>query len=62
MKYICVGQPKTATKTMASIFNLLNFKVNSNPLCLNCNDDFVLVDNNIKYYIIYYFTFVFYYH
>jgi hypothetical protein len=49
MKYICVGQPKTGTKSIAKIFNLLNFKVNSNPLCLN--DDFILLDNNISYNI-----------
>jgi len=51
MKYVCVGQPKTGTKTMAKILNLLDFKVNSNPLCLNDNDDFILLDNNISYYI-----------
>jgi hypothetical protein len=50
MKYICIGQPKTGTKTMAKIFNLLNFKVNGNPLCLNDNDDFIMLDNNISYY------------
>lgn len=50
MKYICIGQPKTGTKTMAKIFNLLNFKVNSNPLCFNDNDDFIMLDNNISYY------------
>ena len=49
MKYICIGQPKTGTKTMAKIFNLLNFKVNSNPLCFD-NDDFIMLDNNISYY------------
>jgi hypothetical protein len=50
MKHVCVGQPKTGTKTMAKIFKLLNFKVNNNPLCLNDNDDFILLDNNISYY------------
>ena len=50
MKYVCIGQPKTATKTMAKIFELLNFKVNSNPLCLDEKDDFILLDNNISYY------------
>lgn len=50
MKYVCIGQPKTATKTIAKIFKLLNLKVNSNPLCLNEKDDFVLLDNNISYY------------
>lgn len=51
MKYVCVGQPKTGTKTMAKIFKLLNFKVNSNPLCLDNNEDFILLDNGISYYI-----------
>jgi hypothetical protein len=50
MKHVCIGQPKTGTKTIAKIFNLLNFKVNSNPLSLNDNDDFILIDNNISYY------------
>jgi len=50
MKYVCVGQPKTATKTMAKIFKLLNFNVNNNPVCLNKNEDFILIDNNISYY------------
>jgi hypothetical protein len=50
MKYICVGQPKTGTKTIAEIFRLLMFNVNNNPLCLNANDDFILLDNNIEYY------------
>jgi len=50
MKYVCVGQPKTGTKTIAKIFNLLNFKVNTNPFCLSDDDDFVLLDNNISYY------------
>ena len=49
-KYVCIGQPKTGTKTIAKIFNLLNFKVNSNPLCLERNTDFILLDNNISYY------------
>lgn len=50
MKYVCVGQPKTGTKTMAKIFDLLNFKVNGNPLCLNYDDDFILLDNNLSYF------------
>jgi hypothetical protein len=50
MKYICIGQPKTGTKTIAKIFNLLNFKVNTNPLCFNDNEDFIMLDNNISYY------------
>jgi hypothetical protein len=50
MKYICIGQPKTGTKTIAKIFNLLNFKVNNNPLCFNDNEDFIMLDNNISYY------------
>jgi hypothetical protein len=50
MKYICIGQPKTGTKTIAKIFNLLNFKVNGNPICFNNDDDYILLDNNIKYY------------
>jgi hypothetical protein len=50
MKYVCVGQPKTGTKTMAKIFDLLNFKVNSNPLCLSDDNDFILLDNDILYY------------
>lgn len=50
MKFVCIGQPKTGTKTMAKIFGLLKFKVNSNPLCLHIDDDFILLDNNIKYY------------
>ena len=50
MKYVCVGQPKTGTKTISKIFQLLDFEVNSNPLCVNENDDFILLDNNISYY------------
>ena len=50
MKYVCVGQPKTGTKTMAKIFDLLNFKVNSNPICSENNKDFILLDNNILFY------------
>lgn len=50
MKYICVGQPKTGTKTIAKIFELLNFKVNNNPICLNEDDDFTFLDNDILYY------------
>ena len=50
MKYICIGQPKTGTKTIAKIFNLLNFKVNNNPLCFDDNEDFIMLDNNISYY------------
>ena len=50
MKYVCIGQPKTGTKTMAKIFKLLNYTVNENPICLNEDDDFVLLDNNISYY------------
>lgn len=50
MKVVCVGQPKTGTKTMAEIFNLLGYKTNSNPLCLNITNDYILLDNNIKYY------------
>ena len=49
MKYICVGQPKTGTKTISKIFNLLNFKTNTNPIICNQNDDFVIIDK-IKYY------------
>lgn len=36
---------------MAQIFNLLWYKTNSNPLCIGINDDYVLLDNNTKYYI-----------
>ena len=35
---------------MAKIFKLLNYTVNENPICLNEDDDFVLLDNNISYY------------
>jgi len=31
MKIICVGQPKTGTKTLATIFYNLNYKVSGNP-------------------------------
>lgn len=31
MKIICVGQPKTGTKTLAAIFTHLNYKVSGNP-------------------------------
>ena len=53
MKYVCVGQPKTGTKTMAEIFRLLMFNVNNNPICScsDANDEFILLDNNIEYYI-----------
>jgi hypothetical protein len=50
MIYVCVGQPKTGTKTISKIFQLLKFKVNSNPICINKNDDFIILDNNILYY------------
>ena len=50
MKIVCIGQPKTATKSMAKIFQLLGFNTNSNPLCLTNTDDFILLDNEIKYY------------
>jgi len=50
MKIICVGQPKTCTKTLANIFIKLGYNVNSNPLCFNLNDEYILLDNNIKYY------------
>ena len=52
MKYVCIGQPKTGTKTIAEIFRLLMFNVNNNPIC-SCSDanDFILLDNNIEYYI-----------
>ena len=50
MKYVCIGQPKTGTKTIAKLFNMLKLKTNCNPECLNITDDFVLLDNNIKYY------------
>lgn len=50
MKYVCIGSPKTGTKTIAKIFNLLNLKTNANPLSFNNNDDFILLDNDIKYY------------
>jgi hypothetical protein len=51
MKVVCVGQPKTGTKSIAELFNLLNLKTNSNPICLNINDDYIILDNNYKYYI-----------
>ena len=50
MKYICIGQPKTGTKTMAKIFSLLNLKVNPNPICFNSCDDFILLNDDILYY------------
>ena len=50
MKYICIGQPKTGTKTIAKIFKLLNFKVNSNPI-MKQDGDGIILDNNISYYI-----------
>jgi hypothetical protein len=50
MKVICVGQFKTGTKTMAKLFDLLGFKTNSNPLCFNNTDHYILLDKQIKYY------------
>ena len=50
MKIVCIGQPKTATKSMAKIFQLLGFNTNNNPRCLTNTDDFILLDNEIKYY------------
>ena len=50
VKIICVGQPKTGTKSFAYIFNMLNYKVCSNPICCYPNDEYILLDNNIKYY------------
>ena len=32
MKYVCIGQPKTGTKTIAEIFRLLMLNVNNNPI------------------------------
>jgi hypothetical protein len=49
-KIICVGQPKTGTKTLADIFLKLNLKTNSNPLCIN-EENIILLDNNFKLFI-----------
>ena len=51
MKVVCIGQPKTGTKTISKIFSKLNFVTNSNPLCFDSKDDYILLDNDIKYYI-----------
>jgi hypothetical protein len=37
-KIICVGQPKTGTKTLAEIFTLLGIKVSSNPNIYKINN------------------------
>ena len=50
MKVLCCGQFKTGTKSMSKIFNLLGFKVNSNPQCLHPDDDYILLDNDYKFY------------
>ena len=50
MKVICIGQPKTGTKTLADIFIKLKYKTNSNPICLPSEDKYILLDNDIKYY------------
>ena len=50
MKVVCCGQIKTGTKSMAKLFKLLKLKVNSNPICLKFDADYILLDNNYKYY------------
>jgi hypothetical protein len=64
MKIICVGQPKTGTKTLAAIFINLNYKVSGNPYNViiknpegyieTCKIDNIFIDlnkffNNISY-------------
>ena len=50
-KIVCLGFPKTGTKSMANIFQMFNLKVNSNPIS---NDaifpEYIILDNNINYY------------
>ncbi len=50
-KVVCVGQPKTGTKTIAKIFENFGLYVNPNPICINNDDDYIILNNNIKYYI-----------
>ena len=38
-------------KSIAKIFSKLGYFVNSNPLCLDEMDDYILLDNNINYYV-----------
>ena len=47
-KIVCIGLPKTGTKSLAKAFAILNYSVNSNPMCIV--EDHVLLDNDIKYY------------
>lgn len=46
IKIICIGQPKTGTKTMKDIFLQLGKKCCSNP-SINNDNDYILLDNNI---------------
>ena len=48
-KIICVGQPKTGTKTLKHIFQQLGKKVNDDPLCRlkYTGNDFIQINNNI---------------
>jgi hypothetical protein len=45
-KIICVGQPKTGTKTLKQIFAQLGLKVSSDPQCLlKNNSDYTTINN-----------------
>lgn len=49
-KFICVGQPKTGTKSLKDLFYQFGYNVCSNPIIYN-NENFndeILLDNNIK--------------
>jgi hypothetical protein len=43
-KIICVGQPKTGTKTLKSIFKKLGKTVSGDPLCFLNNSDYTTID------------------
>ena len=51
-KIVCVGFPKTCTKSIAKVFNMLKYKTVSNPLCNdNVHPEYCILDRNIKYYL-----------
>ena len=49
-KVLYCGQIKTGTKSMSEIFRLFGFKVNRNPICLHPDYDYILLDNDYKFY------------
>ena len=50
MKILCCGQIKTGTNSIAKLMKELLFKVNHYPICLEIDEDYIILDNNYKYY------------